>query len=191
MVSSRQSTCNTPRGLTLIELLVVVAIIAIALSLGVPSMREWLTAQRVSGVATELATDVRYALSEAISGNSDAGIVFNNAGNGCYTVYRATKSAVRGGCDCTRPSGTVCDATWTELKTVVLPVGGDIFLSVPGEVKEAYGAGSKLLDGGAGIGVEIKGGGARQLLVRTTSGLHHPTICKPASSTIPGFKPCE
>jgi prepilin-type N-terminal cleavage/methylation domain-containing protein len=177
--------------LTLIELLVVVAIVAIALGLGIPSMRDWMTAQRVSGVATELATDVRYALSEALSANSNAGIVFSNSGNGCYTVYRSVRSDKRGGCDCTKPAGSICDATWTEVKTLVLPSGGDVSIHLAGAVKEAYSAGSKLVDDGAGLEVEVRGGATRQLRVQTTTGLHHPTVCKPTGSTISGFKTCE
>lgn len=177
------------RGLTLVELLVAVAIVAIALGLGVPSLRDWMIAQRVSAVATELATDVRYARSEALTGNTGAGIVFNNAGNGCYTVYRTVSN--RGGCDCTRPAGAVCDAPrWTEVKTLILPSGGEVSIFLAGAIREAYGAGSKLQDEGAGLEVEVRGGGTRQLKIQTTNGLHHPTACKPAGSTISGFKPC-
>lgn len=176
------------RGLTLIELLVAVAIVAIALGLGVPSLRDWMIAQRVSAVATELATDVRYARSESLSGNTGAGIFFSNAGNGCYTLYRTVSS--RGGCDCTRPAN-ICDApNWTEVKTQILPIGGEVSINLPGAIREVYGAGSLLQDEGAGLVVRVNGGGTRQLIVQTTNGLHHPTICKPAGSTIVGFKPC-
>ena len=178
-----------PQGLTLIELMVAVAIVAIALGLGVPSLRDWMIAQRVSSVAAELATDVRYARSESLSGNSGAGIVFSNAGKGCYTLYRTVSA--RGGCDCTRPAGTVCDApNWTEVKTQILPPNGEVSIFLPGALREVYGAGASLQNEGAGLEVQVNGGGTRQLVVQTTNGLHHPTICKPAGSTITGFKPC-
>jgi prepilin-type N-terminal cleavage/methylation domain-containing protein len=189
MKRSRLGT-HASQGLTLVELLVTVAIVAIALGIGIPSLRDWMIAQRVSGVATELATDLRYARSEALSGNTGAGIVFNNAGNGCYTVYRTVSN--RGGCDCTRPAGAVCDAPrWTEVKTMILPVDGEVSIFLSGAViREAYVAGSKLQDEGGGLEVEVRGGGTRQLKIQTTNGLHHPTVCKPAGSTISGFKPC-
>ena len=178
-----------PQGLTLIELMVAVAIVALALGLGVPSLRDWMVAQRVSAIATELATDIRYARSEALSGNSAAGIVFSNAGNGCYTVYRSVNRD--GSCDCTRAPGSVCTAPLRkEVKTQILPAGGDISIHLPGSMAEIYGAGSVLRDEAAGLVVQVNGGGTRQLLVQTTNGLHHPTVCKPAGSTIAGFKPC-
>ena len=177
------------QGLTLIEVLVAVAMVAIILGLGVPSLRDWMVAQRVSGVAAELATDIRYARSESLSGNSGAGIVFSNTGKGCYTVYRTVTA--RGGCDCTRPAGSICDApNWTEVKTQILPANGDVSINLPGALREVYGAGSSLQNEGVGLEVQVSGGGTRQLVVQTTDGLHHPTICKPAGSTIAGFKPC-
>jgi type IV fimbrial biogenesis protein FimT len=180
---------HLPHGLTLIELLVAIAIVAVVLGLGVPSLRDWMTAQRVSAVATELATDIRYARSEALSGNSAAGIVFSNSGKGCYTVYRSINR--EGSCDCTRPPGSVCTAPLRkEVKTQILPPTGAISIYLPGSLSEIYGAGSALNNEGAGLAVQINGGGTRQLLVQTTNGLHHPTVCKPAGSTIVGFKPC-
>jgi prepilin-type N-terminal cleavage/methylation domain-containing protein len=184
------------RGLTLIELLVTVAIVVIVLGLGLPSFRDWMVAQRVTAVATELATDFRFAKSEALSGNSGAGVVFNNAGNGCYTVYRTVTNetgvaVVRGGCDCTRPSATICDAKWTNVKTLVLPSGGDVSISVPsGALREVYTTGARLVDEGPGLVIQVTGGGNRKLTVTTTSGLAHPKICTPNGSTISGFKPC-
>ena len=139
----KPQSARLAHGLTMIELLVAVAILAIILGLGVPSLRDWMTAQRVTGVATELATDIRYARSASLSGNSGAGIVFSNAGKGCYTVYRTVTA--RGGCDCTRPSGTICDApNWTEVKTQILSASGDVSIHLPGALREAYGAGSNL-----------------------------------------------
>lgn len=187
-MSMKPSHGTCPRGMTLIELLVVVAIVAIILGLGIPSLRDWMTAQRVSAVATELATDFRYARSEALSGNSGAGIVFSNAGNGCYTVYRTVSQ--RGGCDCTRPAASICDAKWTDIKTQILPAGSEVSINLPGALREAFSAGAQLNDEGAGLEVEVRGGSTRQLKVITTTGLHHPTVCAPAGSTISGFKPC-
>lgn len=179
------------RGLTLIELMVTVAIVAIALGLGLPSLREWMVAQRVSAVATELATDFRYARSEALSGNGEVGVIFKNTGNGCYTVYRKIKRGPD--CDCTRPTGSICNPDYyIELKTQVLPGGGEVSLNLPGTARE-----NKLNPGAsleaetmAGLEVEVRGGGTRELRVRTTSSFHHAKVCKPSGSTISGFQPC-
>ena len=173
--------------------MVTVAIVAIALGLGVPSLRDWMVAQRVGAVAAELATDFRYARSESLSGNGEVGVVFDNAGNGCYTIYRKVKRVNPGDCDCTKPAGSVCDPDKAiELKTVVLPASGDVSLSLPGTDRL-----NKLNTGASldeelkpSLEVVIKGGSTRELKVRTSSSFHHAKICKPDGSTIPGFKPC-
>lgn len=178
------------RGFTLIELFVGVAILAIVVALGVPSLRSWMNAQRVASVAGELATDMRFARSEAISTNMEAGVSFKNAGKGCYTVYRAPPSRVDT-CDCTQPAGLVCPHPLVELKTVVMPGSGDVTISTPAGMKEIYESGSKLVDGGAAEQITIAGSStSRQLRVTTSSGLQHPTVCAPTGSTIPGFKAC-
>lgn len=75
---------NTTRGFTLVELLVVIALVAIILALAAPSFTGTLARKRLEGVASELATDIQYARSEAAQRNSEVGIVF---GTDCYVVY--------------------------------------------------------------------------------------------------------
>lgn len=187
-----QVTAQAPRrarrGFTMIELFVGVAIVAIILALGVPSLRNWLVAQRVSSVATELVTDMRYARAEAISANVQAFIAFYNIGNGCYIVFRGPPN--RGeACDCA--ATPKCQAQWTELKTVILPDPGDVRLTTPMS-QLAYETGSSLsLDTNLSATVTINGGSpSRQLSVIPTYGVSQPKICAPAGSKIPGFKPC-
>jgi hypothetical protein len=173
--------------------MVTVAIVAIALGLGMPSLREWMVAQRVSAVATELTTDFRYARSEALSQNGEVGIAFSNAGNGCYTIYRRVKRVNPGDCDCTKPAGSVCKPVVAiELKTLVLPVGGDVSIYLSGTTLESKLKAGASLDEEAtnGLDVEVRGGGTRELRVRTTRSFHHARVCKPAGSTISGFKSC-
>ncbi|NRF70903.1 prepilin-type N-terminal cleavage/methylation domain-containing protein [Aquincola sp. S2] len=180
------------RGFTLIEVFVGVAILVIILGLGVPSLRDWMIAQRVSSVASELATDMRFARSDATSGNDGGGVDFKNTANGCYTVFRGTPP--RGAsCDCTRPAGTVCTGPLLELKTVVLPAGEDVSINASASrVLYATGATLTLVTGAAATSrvVTVDGGGTRKLHVITTTALHHPRVCKPSGSTIPGFQSC-
>lgn len=72
------------RGFTMVELMTVLVIAGVLLSLAIPSFREMLARNRVEGVASELATDLQYARSEAVSRNMPVGLI---AGANCYTVF--------------------------------------------------------------------------------------------------------
>jgi prepilin-type N-terminal cleavage/methylation domain-containing protein len=179
------------RGLTLIELLVVVAILAVLLAVGIPSMRSWMLSQRVISTTGEIVTDLRFARSDAISSNSTVVVVFNNtAGNGCYTVFRSASESVDDPlCDCAKGPGTACTGTtYRELKTLALPGGGDV--SIIGPTHELYRPGSMLSKEDGGIAVRVIAGAGKELKVVTTLGLPHPTACAPAGSHISGYKPC-
>ncbi|MBU6438541.1 MAG: GspH/FimT family pseudopilin, partial [Betaproteobacteria bacterium] len=54
------------RGVTLIELMVVLALIAILLTIGVPSYQSFTTSNRMSGELNNLLGDLQYARAEAI-----------------------------------------------------------------------------------------------------------------------------
>jgi prepilin-type N-terminal cleavage/methylation domain-containing protein len=182
------------RGFTLIEMFVAVAILAIVLGLGLPSLRDWMIAQRVSSVATELATDMRYARSDAVSTNIGAGVVFGTVGKGCYTVFRGPADRIFS-CNCNNtpacpPAVAPNPPVLTELKTVLLPGNGDVSLTTTAVNPELYRAGAMVANEGTGVVININGGSTRTLRVVTSTGLHFPTVCKPSGSTIPGFKEC-
>lgn len=71
-------------GFTLIELLVVIALVAIVLALAAPSFTSTLARKRLEGVASELATDLHYARSEAMQRSASVGVVF---GTNCYVIF--------------------------------------------------------------------------------------------------------
>ena len=73
-----------PLGFTLIELLVVIALVAIVLALAAPSFTSTLARKRLEGVASELATDLHYARSEAMQRDASVGVVF---GTNCYVIF--------------------------------------------------------------------------------------------------------
>ena len=70
-------------GFTLIELLVVVALAAIILTLAAPSFTSTLARKRLEGVASELATDIQYARSEAAQRNVPVRVTI---GTNCYVI---------------------------------------------------------------------------------------------------------
>ena len=80
----RRSGVLNRSGFTLVELMIVIALVAIILALAAPSFTATLARKRMEGVASELATDIQYARSEAAQRNAAVGVVF---GSNCYTVY--------------------------------------------------------------------------------------------------------
>jgi len=82
-------------GFTLIELIIVIAIVAILVAVGVPSMREWIANQKVRGSANDLLFDLTYARSEAIKRNANVEVVRNGADwTGGWSVRIVTGAAV-------------------------------------------------------------------------------------------------
>jgi prepilin-type N-terminal cleavage/methylation domain-containing protein len=189
---TKQDLYVEPRGFTMIELLVVVAICAVLLGLGVPSLRSWIVSQRVISTTGEIVTDMRFARSDALSSNSSVVVLFNNtAGNGCYTVFRSPISNPPAPyCDCALGAGSACTTApqHTELKTFTLPAGSEV--SIVGPNFELYQPGSMLVNEGTGIQILVTGGVGKELKIITTNGLPHPTVCVPSNSTISGYKPC-
>jgi prepilin-type N-terminal cleavage/methylation domain-containing protein len=192
---SKSMATGRPLGLTMIELLVVTAICAILLGVGIPSLRSWLVSQRVISTTGEIITDLRFARSDAISSNSTVAIAFkNNAGKGCYTVFRSPLPTLPELCDCSRGAGFACNTpSYTELKTYSLPASSDV--SISGPQVEIYRPGSMLIDSwdpnvNKGFRVRVIAGAGKELNIVTTPVLPRPAICAPAGSKISGYKPC-
>lgn len=73
-------------GFTLIELLIVVAIAAILLSLAAPTFREMLVKRSVQAAAETLASDMRFARSEALKRSARTVICRSTDGTKCTAV---------------------------------------------------------------------------------------------------------
>lgn len=73
-------------GFTLVELLITVAIAAILLSLAAPNFREMLVKRSVQAAAETLASDMRFARSEALKRSTQTVICRSTDGAKCSTV---------------------------------------------------------------------------------------------------------
>jgi type IV fimbrial biogenesis protein FimT len=108
------------RGFTIIELVVVIAITAIMASLVAPSFKSYLARKRVEGTMSELATDLQYARSEAVSRNAAVRVTL---GANCYVIHTSV-----GTTSCTQTTKTIGTGA-TEIKTVQLLTGAAVSLS--------------------------------------------------------------
>lgn len=113
------------RGFTMIELLVVIALVAIILALAAPSFTGTLARKRMEGAASELATDIQYARSEAARLNAP---VRMTVGTNCY-VITAQPTAGTPNSSCTQSSASTIGAGATELKTMQSAGGTSLTLT--------------------------------------------------------------
>lgn len=74
------------RGFTLIELMVGLAILAILLVLGIPTMTHFLDSSRLKAATTSFSSGLQYARSQAVSRNERVQFTSNGAGWSVATV---------------------------------------------------------------------------------------------------------
>lgn len=90
------TTYRTHTGFTLIEMIATVAVLAVLVTVGIPSFEETIDKRRLTGAAEQLQTDLQYARSEAIKRNGNVFVSFIASGsNWCYGISTATA------CTCT------------------------------------------------------------------------------------------
>ena len=106
------------RGFTLIEACIVIAITALVAGAAVPSMQAVLESRRLSGAATQLATDIQYVRTEALARNRPVRLTFHADGDAaCYVVHTGTAAQ----CTCTAEGAALCSEGAEQIKTVHLP----------------------------------------------------------------------
>ena len=174
-------------GLTLIELMVTVTIGAILLALAVPQMREYIARTRVSGIATELAADIRLARSMVQQQNQPIHIAFGSTGDfTCYVLY--TEGVGISLCDCTRTSTSMCDAgpdPPIALRSVFIKQNTGITLnstSTDLRYKQPVGA-PETSPFGSSAEAEVNGGSLGGRVKLIMSGFTKATLCSLAGHT--------
>lgn len=93
-------------GVTLLELLLALALLAVLITVAVPSFGHWLERQRLQGAARTIAGDLRHARQEAItqSSNQPVYLHFQTGSNWCYGFSRQSH------CDCRKTHRTAAHA---------------------------------------------------------------------------------
>ncbi|MFC6670994.1 GspH/FimT family pseudopilin [Marinobacterium aestuariivivens] len=88
--------------MTLIELLVALVVLAVFVTIGIPSFNSIFERHRVTGAAQALYGDLQFARAEAIKRNQDIYVKFNNGTDWCYGIEDTSAAS----CSCA--TGTGC-----------------------------------------------------------------------------------
>lgn len=121
MDSLHRTRSNRPlqRGHTLIETTATGTILALLLCSAIPSFSGLIERHRLTGLATQVATDLQFIRSTSIWRNEPLRLSFYNVSAGsCYVVHSGTRPQ----CTCSVASGTAaCTGGAVPLKTMALP----------------------------------------------------------------------
>ena len=111
----RHPSRSALRGLSLIECCVTLAIAGVLVGTAVPSFDGQMKTRRLDGTAAELAVDLHYVRSEAVSRNEGIRIGFQTLAGGHCTVIHTGAAGV---CPCDGDGVAQCASGATALKTV-------------------------------------------------------------------------
>jgi type IV fimbrial biogenesis protein FimT len=124
MHANHATTGTRQRGLTLVELCTTCALAAVLVGTAAPSYRNLITRKALEGRSTELAADLQFARTEAVSRNVGVRVSFRaDASGSCYAVHTGAANA----CSC-GGGATTCSAGAIAIKSVHLPASGPVRL---------------------------------------------------------------
>jgi type IV fimbrial biogenesis protein FimT len=157
------------RGLTLLETMVALAIVAILMTLALPSFGSMMSRHRLKAAAEQMAMDLAELRMQSTQRGQTLYVSVSGGPQWCYAL------AVASGCDCRVPQG--CQLKTVRAKDhpgVTLLDGQDLRI----DPQPGLGSGGALLQGSDGAQLRVG-----------LSPLGRPKVCAPAAA-VPGFAAC-
>lgn len=115
--SPHRAAVSRQRGITLVEACIVLAVTSILASTAAPGFQSMMDARRLDGNARQLATDLHFIRTEAVSRSQALRISHHAApGGSCYVIH----SGAGNQCSCPAAGPAVCSGGAVEIKTVAI-----------------------------------------------------------------------
>ena len=115
--ASARNARHRQHGVTLIEACVVLAVTAIAAATAAPGLQDLIDTRRLEGAATQLATDLQFIRTEAVSRNLPLRLSLHTSpGGSCYVIH----SGAADQCSCDVAGAAQCRGDAREIKTVTV-----------------------------------------------------------------------
>ncbi|MFM2120832.1 MAG: hypothetical protein RL722_2300 [Pseudomonadota bacterium] len=114
-------------GLTLVELMVVLSLVALSLTVALPSFDGFVARRRLEGLSAQFMADLQWARSLAVARGTSLRLRVQNplAGGSCYLVHTGPALA----CSCGTDGSTSCSQPGAEvLRVVGVPAGDRVSL---------------------------------------------------------------
>lgn len=176
LLTSRQ------HGLTLIEACAVIVVAAIVASSAAPGLQSLIDARRLDGAATQLATDIQFARTEAVARNEPVRLSFHAVAAGsCYVLHTGNA----GQCACVATGPAECHGGARQIRTTTIRAADRVALQ--------SNVGSILFDPLHGTSTPT---GTLRLTGGNERAIHHVVnvmgrvrSCSP-QATMPGYRAC-
>lgn len=181
----KRSGLRHNRGVTLIELVVTIAVLAILVTLAVPSFRDLSERRALKGVADGIISAIALAKEEAIKRDQDVRVDFANFGNavcvGASTAAAACDCTTAGSCPVVAYPSQTGDLRMVKTKTAPAFGGSGGFEIDPktGMLADPTDAGELELETPLGYAVKVQ-----------VNAMARARMCSSGTKPIPGVKTC-
>lgn len=169
-------------GITMVESCCAMSIAAVLVGAGVPSFKDTLVKRNLEGTASQVALDVLFARSEAVSRNQSVRVTFSRTAAGtCYVLH----TGARDDCSCGDGGAAACIDGARAFKSVLVAAGSGVRIEAN--------VSSMLFDAGRGTTTPA---GTVRTVADDGRAIHHvvnimgrPRACSP-NGAVSGYKRC-
>lgn len=144
-------TAASQRGVSLIELMVAVAILAIVVTLGIPSFQQWMLNTRIRTVTESIQNGLRLARNEAAQRSGYVRFQLNSPTSWQVCLLPASAASAQAAADCSSAISTI--QSWNSPSQNTVQVGASTAVNTVAESSSSSSVYSSTISGGVPAGV--------------------------------------